>query len=139
MVCKYFCIEKSPQFQAGLTKKKIRYYDINLHDGIAGIDSKFDVIVMIISLCQFRPTSINSLLEDFKKIARKVIIVEEALDRRRKMGCLRQRLMDYLGAVEYYIPCELFTFGEFEDMVKDHNYLFKRYNKRYAIGYYEQN
>jgi len=135
--CKYYCIEKSPQFRAALARQGVEYFDLDLHKGLKGFDSKFDVLVMLISLCQFRSTSAYSLLEDFKNIAKKVIIVEEALMKKRSAGSLRQRLMDYLGAVEYYVPCELFTFPEFENMMRDHNYIFKRHDKRYAIGYYE--
>ena len=134
--CKYICLEASPEFLFQLSQKNIQYKSINLHEGINTEDFQVDAVVMIISLYQFRNTSMHNLLEDFKKIAKKVVIVEEVLVKKRGKDSFVQKTINYLCATDYYLPIELFSFDEFEDVMQKHNYRREKYRKRYIVGYY---
>ena len=134
--CKYICLEASPEFLSQLSQKNIQYKSINLHEGINTEDFQVDAVVMIISLYQFRNTSMHNLLEDFKKIAKKVVIVEEVLVKKRGKDSFVQKTINYLCATDYYLPIELFSFDEFEEVMQKHNYRREKYRKRYIVGYY---
>lgn len=134
--CDYICIEAGSEFISELFKKKIKHFSINLHEGINIRDLQVDVIVMIVSLYQFRNTSIHNLLEDFKKITKKAVIVEEVLLNKRSNNCICQKILNYLCASDYYIPTELFSIDEFEQVMHEHNYKCKRHSERYVVGYY---
>lgn len=134
--CTYQAIEASSSFNGRLSKKAIAYQAMNLHEGI---DIKFfsiDVITMIISLCQFKETSADQLLEDFKKMAKRVVIVEDVLPESRKTPWLVEKVRDYLCATDYYLPMRLFSPGEFETMMHRHGYHCHQYNERYWVGSY---
>lgn len=134
--CDYACIEASPEFVSELKKKNIEHVKTDLHKGLNGNALKRDVVVMIISLCQFRNTSMHDLLEGFKKIGKKVVIVEDVLANKRRKDCIRQKAMDYLCMADYYFPVELFTFEEFRKVMDEHNYQCIQHSRRYSVGIY---
>lgn len=135
--CKFECIEASPEFIAKLNKKNIKNNCINLHEGIKLEAVKVDVIVMIISLWQFRNTSVHVLLEDFKKIAKRVIIVEDVMQSRNDENFFIGKIMNYLCTANYYFPIKLFSVDEFEDIMREHNYKYRKYSRRYVVGCYD--
>lgn len=134
--CTYQAIEASPSFNGRLFQKAIACQAMNLHEGIDTEISSVDVITMIISLCQFKETSAGRLLDDFKKMARRVVIVEDVLPESRKTPWLIEKVRDYLCATEYYRPMRLFSAGEFEAMMRRHGYQCHQYNERYWVGSY---
>jgi len=134
----YTAIEASPEFLEGLKKKNIKAVSLNLNEGITLNNVYADIAVMIISLSQFKETSAHNLLEDFKKISKSVVIVEEVLPKKRGEHSLVEKTIHYLSATSYYRPVQMFTAGEFEDVMKQHHYKFKQYNHRYAVGFYNQ-
>lgn len=136
--CTYECIEKSPEFAAFLRKNNITNYELDLHKGFKLESTGPYALTMIISLYQFRHTSADELLEIFKNLAKKVIIVEDVLAKRRERGSMVNRLMNYLCATDYYLDSEIFTFTEFERLMHDHGYTCRTRSKRYAVGYWEK-
>jgi hypothetical protein len=137
--CAYECIEMSPVFTKLLDKKKIKCHRADMHRGIDGSSLRFDCLVMIISLCQFRETSINALLEDFKKIAKKVVIIEDVTEKIRPKGSIVQKIMNYLCATDYFVPMRLFTAAEFRSTMQEHGYTVIKHTNRYFAGCYERN
>ena len=136
--CTYRAIEGSTAFASTIEKKCIDCTILDLHDGMSGFNNTADTAVMIISLCQFRDTSVNSLLEDLKKISRRVVIVEDVLLRKTNMRGFIDKAMNYFCATDFYRPTELLTRIEFESLMRDHGYRYIQHDKRYAIGLYER-
>ena len=132
--CDYQALEASLAFNKELARKKIPYQRKNLHEGLDTQVPAVDVAVMLISLCQFQNTTLHPLLEDFKKIARKVIIVEDVQN---KTPRFVEKFRDYLCATEYYLPMKLFSADQFEAAMKQHGYRCQKYNERYWVGYFE--
>lgn len=135
--CDYLAIEASPDFIKSLSSKELKYKLLNVHEGLKIQDLQFDVVVMIISLCHFKNTSLHILLEDFKKIGKKVVIVEDVLLKERRKDSLIQRVMNYFCSTDYFVPMELFTRQEFCRAMQAHGYLCQSYGRRYIVGYYE--
>ena len=133
--CPYAVIEASPVFSRQLAKRHIPYHVQNLHNGMDLKIPPVDVITMIISLCQFQETSLHHLLEDFKKIAQKVVIVEDVQN---KTPRFVEKVRDYLCATDYYRPMRLFSAEEFQTVMEDHGYRCKKYSERYWVGYFER-
>ena len=77
--CRYECIEASPQFNALLRRRGIPSRELDLHGGIAVGELKADVVVMIVSLSHFRNSTMTDLLAGFKRMGRRVVIVEDVL------------------------------------------------------------
>lgn len=134
--CEYMAMEASPQFISNLLKQGIKTSSFNLHQGLPADNLKVDVVVMLISLCQFRQTSLNRLLEDFKRIGKRIVIIEDVLSRRRSMKNFIQRIMNFLCGQDYFIPMELFTVDEFKKTMQAHRYEYRPYNQRYHVGCY---
>ena len=134
--CTYQAIEASPSFNMELSKRTIPHHSMNLHDGVSADVPSVDVITMIISLCQFRDTTADQLLEDFKKIAKRVVIVEDVLPKQKITPRFVERVRDYLCATDYYIPMRLFSVDEFQAVMREHAYNCYQYNERYWVGYY---
>lgn len=131
----YHTMECSLEFTSVLNKKGIKNFEINLHTtDINNQNLKVDVVVMIISLYQFRDTTMHNLLEVFKSIAKKVVIVEEVLEKRRSQ--LKDNIMNYLSATDYYLSTKLFTINEFEQIMEKHDYSCINHGERYIVGYY---
>lgn len=135
--CDYLAIEASSEFIKSLSAKGLKYKLFNVHEGLKIKDLKVDVIVMLISLCHFKKTSLHVLLEDFKKLGKKVVIVEDVLLKERRNGSLIQSVMNYLCSTNYFMPMELFTLQEFCRVMQSHGYLCQAYGRRYIVGYYE--
>jgi hypothetical protein len=135
--CVYECVEMSQVFTKQLEKKKIKCYNVNLHEGIDSSAFRVDCLVMLISLCQFRETSLNALLEEFKKIAKKVVIIEDVTEKIRPKNNVVQKIMNYLCATDYYVPLRLFTADEFGAVMQEHGYAVKQHTHRYYAGYFE--
>ena len=134
--CDYMAVEASLEFASILSKRKIKYFQLNLHEGLNIVLKKVDVITMIISLCQFRDTSMHDLLECFKRMANKVIILEDVLVKPRDKNSFLQRTMNYLCSTDYYQPITLLTADEFKRIMAEHNYTCRKHSDRYLVGYY---
>lgn len=137
--CTYTAIEASPEFLSILQRKNIDHIAWNLHTGWPQSALAADVIVMVISLCQFRKTSADLLLESFKKVARRVVIVEDVLSRPRNEESLFQQTINYLCATEYYVPVAWYTRSEFAELMRNHGYQCGEASRRYMVGLYGYN
>ena len=135
--CTYTGIDASPEFIANLSKKSVPHRHMNLHNGISPATFQADIVVMIISLAQFRHTSVDTLLEDFKKIAKRVIIIEDVVAKQTKIHTFIRPIMNYVSATDYYVPGELFTMNEFEHLMRAHHYQCIKEGNRYYVGYYD--
>jgi len=120
-----------------LSKKKIVYYRIDLHKGIDLSIPKVDVCVMIISLCQFRMTGMDSLLNDFKKIAHKVVIVEHVVPEEVREESLWYKLNNYLIARDYTVKDKEFTSEQFQRVMVRHGYKVRQCGHGYMTGLFD--
>lgn len=134
--CRYTAVDASQEFLSKINKDGAATRCLNLHQGIVAEEFSADIILMIISLCHFRNTSVHALLEDFKKMARKVVFVEDVLLNPRRPDSFIQRTINYLTATDYSVPLQLFTRQEFQDLMKSHGYQYRQHTSRYAVGYY---
>lgn len=130
----YAAVEASPEFARLLAKRGIANAPLNLHEGWPASAPKADAIVMLISLYQFRGTTLESLLEGFKASARKVVIVEDVLESERGEDSLVSRAINYLCATDYYVPMELLTRERFRALLGAHGYRVDDAGPRYAVG-----
>jgi hypothetical protein len=137
--CTYTAIEASPKFISILQRKGINHIAWNLHAGWPKSILVSDIIVMVISLCQFRKTSVDLLLESFKKAASRVVIVEDVLKHPRKEESLLQQTINYLCATDYYVPVAWYTRSEFRDLMRSHGYQCIEESSRYMVGLYGYN
>lgn len=135
--CDYLAIEASPGFIKHLSAKGLKNKPLNVHGGLKIRDLKADVVVMLISLCHFKETSLHVLLEDFKKLGKRVVIVEDVLLKERRKESLIQSVMNYLCSTDYFVPMELFTRQEFCRVMRGHGYSCQARGRRYIVGYYE--
>lgn len=133
--CSYRALEASRPFLRKLAGQGIFSFRIDLHKDNGEIPLT-DSIVMIISLYQFRDTTVPHWLETFKTKAKKVIIVEETATLRRSP--LRDSLSNYLCAADYFRPTRLFTRKEFSTIMCRYGYNCLPYNERYCVGLYER-
>ena len=136
-LCTYQVIEASLAFNRQLARRDIPYDWQNLHAGMNTRIPSVDVITMIISLCQFQKTTCHRLLEDFKKVAKKIIIVEDVLPGQKKTPVLVEKVRDHLCATDYYIPMQLFSADQFRSVMKEHGYDCRQVNARYWVGHYK--
>lgn len=134
--CTYEAIDGSREFIKLLTEKKIRNHCLNLHEPLDPRKFKSDAVVMLISLCHFGETSVHPLLDSFKHIAKKVIIVEEVLPKKRNPRSIIQRTMNFFCRTPYSQSFDLLTESEFSRLMEEHGYQWKKYNNRYCVGYY---
>lgn len=132
--CSYFGIDASQEFTRRLSQKGLGYSRQDLHGGLSSGRSVHAVVVMIISLCHFRYTSADALLESFKSTGRKVVIVEDVLENRDMNRSLKRRLMNYLCRVDYCESLELYTHHEFAQILEKHDYKVTQYDQRYSVG-----
>jgi ubiquinone/menaquinone biosynthesis C-methylase UbiE len=133
----YTAIDASDVFFKILLARAIRGFkcDICCDKNIPYND--FDAAVMIISFCQFDKNGKRILLEHFKRVRKKVVIIEELVNRKRKKASILQRVMNYLCCTGYSKDYDIMTFDEFSDIMLEHGYVCRRHSKRYAVGYYE--
>jgi len=136
--CQYSVCDASPGFVAHLAKSHIRHFQWDLHRGLPRFFPKVDAVVMIISLYQFRTTSIDVLLEAVKDIASTVVIVEEVSVSPQKQSALTRWVKNYLCATDFFVPVELFVREEFESIMKKRRYDFISYDKKYCVGCYHR-
>jgi hypothetical protein len=135
--CSYTAVEASPEFLAILKKKRLNSAKWDLHAGWLPSVPVCDVLVMIISLCQFRETSAARLLESLKKAAKRIVIVEDVLREPRKKGSLIQRVMNYLCETDYYRSVvSWYTRSEFERLMQGHGFQCENVSGRYSVGLY---
>ena len=137
--CPYTAIEASPEFASILQRKGINHILWDLHAGWPESIFSSDVIVMVISLYQFRKTSVDILLESFKKAASRVVIIEDVLSRPGKEGSFLQQAVNYLCATGYYVPVDLYTRSEFTELMRSHGYQCQEASGRYMVGSYGYN
>jgi cyclopropane fatty-acyl-phospholipid synthase-like methyltransferase len=135
--CDYTTIEKSDNFSKILAKKNIENMKINLHEDFTFVYKKYDVVIMLISLCHFRNTSVSMLLEKFKLMGDRVIIIEEVLRKKRESTSCVYQIINYLCATEYYMPIDLFTDEEFKKVIELNDYEYIKSTDRYRIGLYQ--
>ena len=135
--CTYTVIDASHEFCATLQRKGIPCIVRDLHSGWPQAVPGADVLVMIISLSQFRKTSVDDLLENFKRVTKRVLIVEDVLSRSRSERSFFQRAINYLCGTDYYVPVvSWYTRPEFEQLMRDHGYQCEAVSSRYMIGSY---
>ena len=133
----YVAMDGSPQFLSQVWQKGVATVLWNLHQGWPQKTPQTDVIVMIISLSQFRDVSAGALLENFKKGAKRVVIVEEVLERKRSRASFIQKIINYLCGTDYYIPVSSwYTRQEFSQLMRDHGYQCEKISDRYDVGSY---
>lgn len=120
--CSYTCIEMGDAFTKSLAKRNVSFMKMNLHQGIDGLKTKFDTAVMIISLYQFRHTSIDQLLEQFKEVANKVVIVEEVSALENNELTIKDKALNYLCKTEYFMPTKILSAHEFRAICEKHGY-----------------
>lgn len=135
--CSYTAIDASPEFHSHLQRKGVEAIAWDLHKGWPLFVREADVIVMVISLSQFRTTSADDLLESFKKSSKRVVIIEDVLFRSRPPGSLIQRVINYLCRTDYYVPVDSwYTQLEFKQLMKAHGYQCEVVSRRYVAGLY---
>lgn len=132
--CSYACVDASSGFGPALLKQGIKYIQTDLHNGVDIKRLKSDVVIMVVSLYQFRHTSMHDLLESFKDIAKKVVIVEDVLPQGKVEKTLKKKIINYLCAVEYFQPLELFSAQEFKDVMRAHGYVCQEHGPCYVSG-----
>lgn len=138
--CGYLAMDASPEFLSSLKKKGASSILQDLHKGWPPSVPVADVIVMVISLCQFRDTSADRLLESFKTAGKRVVIVEDVLSRARGKSSWLQRAMNYLCATDFYVPVtSWYTHSEFEQLMQHHGYQCQKISGRYMMGLYGLN
>jgi len=134
--CSYTAVDASPEFIRYLNQQNIAakiHTLAQLEQGEVP-QGKFDVSVMVVSLCQARAYKIDQVIETLKKSAKKCIIVEDVKPRPFKwIGWL----MNYGCSRDYYKHCQLFTRQEFETLMLSHGYKINHLNDRYSAAVYE--
>jgi len=138
--CKYLAVDASRGFIQALRKKGLDCFYADLHQGLPLAENSYDNVIMLISLYEFRDSSLNSLLDDCKRIAaKKVIILEEVLSGDTRYESLfARRVRKYLCATEYQVTSRLFTFEEFKECLKSHGFEIIRWENPYAVGIYKK-
>jgi cyclopropane fatty-acyl-phospholipid synthase-like methyltransferase len=136
--CEYIGLDASKEFVKKLNKKGIQSINVDLHKEPHSLKTKVDVTVMIISLYQFRDTTLHSLLPKLKEMTKKVVIVEEVLEKKRVSNSIVQRIIDYLCATDFYIPLNLFDITEFTKIMEDHSFFWEKRSSTYYVGIYEE-
>lgn len=130
--CGYSAVEQSEKFISILRSKDIGVSKINLHNNDITEIIENQSVVMVISLSHFRNSCADRLLETFKNVAERVVIVEDVLQKKRPKHSALQKVMNYLCGEEF----DLYTFNEFKAHMESHNYSCLKYNNRYAVGLY---
>ena len=148
--CTYAAVEMSPKFIDHLQKNNVQTFSINLHDDEFNLDYEVDTIIMIYSLYQFKNTSARNLLNEFKRVAtKKVIIVEEILEEKNegipsKYSSLyiAQRIgmvaRDYLCSLDFYKPTNLFGEDEFKKLMSDGGYQITSLSNMCTVAVYDK-
>lgn len=138
--CAYTAIEASPAFCEHLAKQSVPCVRHDLHHGWPSHLSGVDIGVMLISLAQFRQTSIHDLLEGIKESVNRMVIVEEVLSKPRPEKSFIQKTANYLCASDYYVPVtSWFTAREFTDIVTQHGYSCSKLQNRYMTATWKRN
>lgn len=120
--CTYTCIEVGDAFIQSLTKRDVRFIKMNLHQGMSELITKYDTVVMIISLYQFRHTSLDQLMDQFKKIANKVVIIEEVSLSESDELTIKDKILNFLCKTEYFMPTKILSAHEFSAICEKHGY-----------------
>jgi ubiquinone/menaquinone biosynthesis C-methylase UbiE len=148
--CQYTAVEMSPKFTAHLKKNNIKTFNINLHNDEFNLDDEVDTIIMIYSLYQFKETSALKLLDKFKRLARKkVIIIEEILEKKNEAISnensslyIAQRigmvLRDYLCSLDYYKPMSLYEEDAFTKLMSDSGYKITSFSNICTVAVYDK-
>ena len=100
---KYTVADASEEFGQYCKKKNINFIKLNCKN-ISIINKKFDYVVMIISLYQFKK-NLKKIIKNLKKISKKkVIIVEEILpyEMTSTFAYTRKKIVDYLCSTNFY-------------------------------------
>lgn len=132
--CGYTAIESSDNFVKRLNKMHVPCIQHNLHCNVELTTKKFDILVIIISLYQFRATSVDKLLTEFKTIAKKVIIVEEVMTKMVSVRPFWNKVMNHLCGASFYLNTELYTDSEFNSMMAKHHYDVEKVTDIYRVG-----
>jgi SAM-dependent methyltransferase len=135
--CRYHGVEASEGFVGELKKRNISHTFADLHEGVASYAFKADIALMIISLYHFKKIAALRLLEELKSVAKKIVIVEDVLEKPRSSKNFVQKAMNYFCQTSYYQPTSLLTQKEFCDVMDKTGYNVKQIDQRYFIGVYE--
>lgn len=134
--CQYTALDASPAFLKYLNRQGIRTLNHNIHNPLPQPKCHFDVAVMLISLCHLPTPRAQTLLEELKLIAHKVIIVEEIVQQKRPKKSRLQRTMNFLSETPYARGYELMTRLELEKLMHQSEYKIQHVDKRYMVGIY---
>jgi hypothetical protein len=120
--CSYACIEVGDAFIQSLAKRQVNFVKMDLHQGMGELAGRYDVCVMLISLYQFRHTSADLLMRQFKEVANKVVIVEEVADSEVGGLTVKDKILNYLCRTEYFVPTKILSEHQFRELCKKHGY-----------------
>ena len=136
--CRYTCVEVGDAFIQSLTKRGVSFIKMNLHQGMGELKQNYDTVVMIISLYQFRYTSLDQLMSQFKEIANKVVIVEEVSISENNKLTIKDKVLNYLCQSEHFMPTKILTAHAFSAICKKHGYEVKidAHKNNYMIATY---
>lgn len=132
----YIGVDASTTFLSFLKKNGVRTIERDLHQGLENEIPKVNLAVMIVSLYHFRATSASALLEELKKIADRVVIIERVVQEKDKGW--RPMIRDYLCSQKFYRPVNLFTKEEFQDLMKKHNYRVFQKKSNHWVALFEK-
>ena len=79
------------------------------------------------------------LLEDFKKVSKRIVIVEYVRDREVAEGSFVHRVNNYLKDTDFTIDDKEFSEQEFMKVMALHGYRVKVCKGNYRVGLYERN
>ncbi len=132
--CSYTTLEASPAFLAYLSRRNVACLAHNLELPFETHGQRFDVAVMVISLCHFRRKRALELLEELSRVAHKVIIVEEVIRQKRPSGSRIQRAMNHLCETDYTRSYTIMTDDECCELLRTAGYRCIREDRRYMVG-----
>jgi hypothetical protein len=135
--CQYTCIDASTGFLSNFSEDGLTApIKFDLHEGLPNLSKEYDLVTMVISLYQFRSTSASLLLDQFKTVGKKVIIIEEVRELKAQGFSLREKVMNYLCASDFYKYTSLFSYQSFKALAEQHGYFVYAKNKHLSIALY---
>lgn len=121
--CTYTALDASNEMILHLKKRHIPTIQHDLHSGYPYLEKKYSVATMLLSLYQFRKTSINALLEAMQGEHDHVVIVEWVLQKKSFVSHAAEMMRNYLCDTNYSHPTELFLVSEFKELMHAHNFV----------------
>ena len=138
---KYTVADASEEFGKICKKKNINFIKLNCKN-FNIIKSKFDFVVMIISLYQFK-NNLRKIIKNLKKISKKkIIIIEEIIPPNEAVSLknIKKKIRDYLCSSNFYEKNNgLFSLLEFKVLMEKNKFkLNKKFiNNNILVGVFE--